>query len=341
MLALTAACLLLVVYIGFLVISNFQSQIALRDAALHRFHQDLEKRTASLGYFFSERKHELDALSLSREISSYFVNKSLGMSEEYGLKVNLFMIQQLFDRTLADRDIQGDRIYSRIVFLNSSGKVLVDTAAKNGNRALIPQSLRGSPCIYVSQENQHPQLIMSVSCSHKRKVVGELMVCLSEETLFSHFINLDENHNLGGAGLTDEHGRLHWIEAMRNQELAAHLTPELINTLPKTGFSSIQYQSNHATHEMILAYLPIQNLNLNYLAWMPTNKVAGGLAPRRLIMGMGALAAVILAALGSILWFSAQNLILKTRFDEAAKQQDMLALKKSTTRGRDSKTRKG
>ncbi|MGD9323241.1 MAG: hypothetical protein PVG26_04440, partial [Desulfobacterales bacterium] len=80
-LAIITACLLLVSLISFLLISNFRSQIALRESALNRFRLDLEKRSASLGYFFAERKYDLNTLALSREINAYFTNKSLGMSE--------------------------------------------------------------------------------------------------------------------------------------------------------------------------------------------------------------------------------------------------------------------
>ena len=128
-LAIMTACLLLVSFICFLVISNFRSQIALRESALNRFRLDLEKRSASLGYFFSERKYDLNTLALSREINTYFTNKALGMSEQYGLKVNLFMIKRVLDKTLKEKHIQGDKIYERFVFLDSSGRPLVDTAS--------------------------------------------------------------------------------------------------------------------------------------------------------------------------------------------------------------------
>ena len=109
-LAIMIASLLLVSFIVFLVNSNFRSQIALRESALNRFRLDLEKRSASLGYFFSERKYDLNTLALSREINAYFTNKALGMSEQYGLKVNLFMIKQVLEKTMELKKIQEDRL---------------------------------------------------------------------------------------------------------------------------------------------------------------------------------------------------------------------------------------
>ena len=148
LLALTAACLLLVAYIVFLLISNVQSQLALRQASLNRFHLDLEKRAASLGYFFAERKYDLKVIAHSREINNYFFNKALGMSEQYGLMVNLFMIRQLLEKTLASRDIQGTKIYSRFALLDNVGKVLADTSSNAGGHLQVPRPDQGSPEIF-------------------------------------------------------------------------------------------------------------------------------------------------------------------------------------------------
>ena len=331
-LAIIVACLLLVTYIGFLVVSNYQSHVALREAALNRFRLDLEKRAASLGYFFSERKYDLNALVLSIEINTYFANKALGMSEQYGLKVNLFMVQQLLKKMVDERHVQGDKIYSRFVFLDNSGQSLIDTSTKLGSsipvdRPSIPKPMDRLPHVYIIDDEDKHQVLFSAACSHKNRIVGELIVWLAEETLFTHFIDLADVNSLTGAGLIDDQGRMQRPYAVSDQDFAAHLPLERISALPRTGFSFHSYRFEGETHEILVAILPIHNLDLNYIAWMPSEQIAGGVPPRYLIFGMVILAAFILAALGLILWFSAQNLILKTRFDEAAKQQDKLAIK--------------
>jgi signal transduction histidine kinase len=327
LLALTAASLLLVAYIVFLLISNVQSQLALRKASLNRFHLDLEKRAASLGYFFSERKYDLKGLAHSREINNYFFNKALGMSEQYGLMVNLFMIQQLLEKTLAARDIQGTKIYSRFALLDNVGKVLADTSAKAGGHLQVPKPDQGSPEIYFAYENNQTRLLLSTSCSYRGKIVGWLIVWLDEETLFSHFVNINDNTSLSGAGLVDDQGETLLSDPTSNGAPIHRLPPEMVNNLRDLVLSVDQYHSSGKTPEMLIACLPIPNIGLRYMAWMPTEQITGGFAPLLLIISMVALAVVVLASLGSILWISAQNLILKTRFDEAAKQQDILSSK--------------
>ena len=327
LLALVSACLLLVGYIGFLVVSNFNNQVALRDAFLNRFHLDLEKRAASLGYFFSERKAELNTLALSREINSYFVNKALGMSEQYGLKVNLFMIQQLLEKTRSDRHVQSDPIYKRLVFVDRTGKILADTAGRFDNQPSIPEGHPNVPRVKFSEENQQDRMMMTVSCTFRRQPAGGLIVWLDEETLYSYFVDLNINVAYSGAGLIDEHGHLQCRHAAKMRDIGLSLRPEWLQSSSKTGLSLQKVSTGGKTHEVLIACLPIPNLSLRYVAWVPERHIAGGLASRGVMLGIGVLAVLVLTALGLIIWFFAQNLILKTRFDEAAKQQQTLEFK--------------
>jgi hypothetical protein len=204
-LAIITACLLLVSLISFLLISNFRSQIALRESALNRFRLDLEKRSASLGYFFAERKYDLNTLALSREINAYFTNKSLGMSERYGLKVNLFMIKRVLEKTLKQKKIQEHNIYKRFVFLDSYNRALVDTASEsNSSNAISWKAIeeiggRG-PHVYLGDENKEPQTIVVAPCHYKGKIVGNVIAWLDRKTLFTHFVKFAKTSEFSVSG---------------------------------------------------------------------------------------------------------------------------------------------
>ena len=312
--------------------SNFRNQIALRESALNRFRLDLEKRSASLGYFFSERKYDLNALALSREINTYFTNKALGMTEQYGLKVNLFMIKRVLDKTLKEKQIQGDKIYERFVFLDSSGRPLVDTASVSSSyKAISWQAIQKTgergPHVYLGDENKNPQIFVAAPCHYKGKIVGNVIAWLDRETLFSHFVKLAETSGLSGSGLVDDLDQLLSPFEKSNQHFASYLTSERIAGLTMTDFSFESVLSDGKKREMLIARLPIHNLDLSFVAWMPSEQIVGTLAPWHLIAGMGSLAVFVLAGLGLIIWFTTQNLILRVRFDESERQQDLLAAK--------------
>jgi signal transduction histidine kinase len=331
-LAILTACLLLVSFIGFLVISNFRSQIALRESALNRFRLDLEKRSASLGYFFSERKYDLNTLALSREINTYFTNKALGMSDSYGLKVNLFMIKRVLDKTMKQKKIQEDNIYERFVFLDSSGHPLVDTASVSSSykaiswKAIQKTGERG-PHVFMGDKNTNPQTFVAAPCHYKGKIVGNVVGWLDRKTLFTHFVKFDETLGLSGSGLVDDLNQLLSPFEKSDQHFVSYLTPERIAGLTMTDFSFESVLSDGKKREVLIARLPIHNLDLSFVAWMPSEQIVGTLAPWHLIAGMGSLAVFVLAGLGLIIWFTAQNLILKVRFDESERQQDLLAAK--------------
>ena len=331
-LAIMIACLLLVSLIGFLVISNFRSQIALRESALNRFRLDLEKRSASLGYFFSERKYDLKTLALSREINTYFTNKALGMSERYGLKVNLFMIKRVLEKTLKQKKIQEDNIYERFVFLDSSGRSLVDTASLSSSynaiswKAIQETGERG-PHVYLGDENKNPQTFVVAPCHYKGKIVGNVIAWLDRQTLFTHFVKFAKTSGLSGSGLVNDQDQLLNPFEKSDQNFASYLTSERIAGLSKTDFSFESVLSDGKKREMLIARLPIHNLGLSFVAWMPSDQIVGTLAPWHLIAGMGSLAVFVLVGLALIIWFTAQNIILRVRFDESERQHDLLAAK--------------
>jgi signal transduction histidine kinase len=331
-LAIMIACLLLVSFIGFLVISNFRSQIALRESALNRFRLDLEKRSASLGYFFSERKYDLNTLALSREINTYFANKALGMSEQYGLKVNLFMIKQVLDKTIKQKKIQEDNIYERFVFLDSSGRPLVDTASESSgykaiSRKEIQKTGERGPHVYLGDENKNLQIFVTAPCHYKGKIVGNVIAWLDRETLFTHFVKFAETSGLSSSGLVNALNQLLSPFEKIDQRFVSFLTSKRIAGLTMTDVSFESVLVDGKKREMLIARLPIQNLDLSFLAWIPSEQIVGNLAPWYLIAGMGALAVFVLVGLGLIIWFTTQNLILRARYDESERQHDLLAAK--------------
>jgi signal transduction histidine kinase len=334
-LVIIIACLLLVSFIGFLVISNFRSQIALRESALNRFRLDLEKRSASLGYFFSERKYDLNALALSREINTYFTNKALGMSERYGLKVNLFMIKRVLDKTLKEKQIQGDKIYERFVFLDSSDRPLVDTASgSNSYKAISRKAIQKTgawgPHVYLGGEYKNPQTFVAAPCHYKGKIVGNVIAWLDRETLFSHFVKFDETSGLSGSGLFDDLDQLLSPFEKSDQHFASYLTSERIAGLTMTDFSFESVLSDGKKREMLIARLPIHYLDLSFVAWMPSEQIVGTLAPWHLIAGMGSLAVFVLAGLGLIIWFTTHQ--KRQEAEEELKAQRTLRMRSDRLR---------
>ena len=118
--------LVTIAFIGFLLISNYRSQVNLREVALGQLRRDTEKHADAVSYFFDERKNDIQNLAQSRIVSSFFENKALGMSMEHGLRANLLGISEHLTHLVDAKKIGSDEIYARIFLIDSDGKLIVD-----------------------------------------------------------------------------------------------------------------------------------------------------------------------------------------------------------------------
>ena len=117
-----------------LISRNYFSQVELQEFALKNLQHGLEKRAAAVSYFYAERENSLKNLAESREISIFFENQALGMSMEYGLRASLMAIQKVFDRLVAERKLNQDRICDGFIFLDQPGECLAASPVPDGSR---------------------------------------------------------------------------------------------------------------------------------------------------------------------------------------------------------------
>ena len=61
----------LLIYVSFLLTSNYLAQKNLQETLLNQFRLENETRAAAISYFFSERNEDLRNLASSREVSSF------------------------------------------------------------------------------------------------------------------------------------------------------------------------------------------------------------------------------------------------------------------------------
>ena len=81
--------------IGFMMVSNYRSQVALRQSVFNQIKMDLTRQASAIGFFFAERRHDLKDLTTRKELQTYFENKALGMTMAYGLRASLFDIYHI------------------------------------------------------------------------------------------------------------------------------------------------------------------------------------------------------------------------------------------------------
>ena len=331
-LGLLVGGLLLVAFIGFLLASNYSSQKALRESTLESRLLSLEKHAAAVAYFFSERRYDLRMLAGSPEISAFFINKTLGMSEPYGLKASLFNIQQRFEDAIAEKCLHGTPIYTRLLLVDPSGAALVDTAefGQGGPpppRGTYPRAARQQPELLVADEAGQARILLTVAYFHDNRFAGQLFAWLGPTALY-HLLEYGPRDDDRPTRLMTAAGQLIRPPGESSCPLTPHMTPERIDRLLKQDFDVLKASfGGRGQRAMLTSSLPIPNTPLYLIASIPASEVTGTLAPWQLLVGTGSLAAVILAVLAALMRANTQNLVLRTRFESSESQQAVLAAK--------------
>lgn len=184
----------LVAAILYLVFAQYRTQMALQQTALRQVAYDSERRATALGYFFTEQRDVLQDLAQSRELTSYFENKALGMSFEYGLKASLFFITEHFDQVRLSKRLGGQAAYERLAFLSAGGRLLSDsrTSARAWNRnrnwrkLTTPSVAQAS--LLCDQEDGDLHLIISAPAFFKGRYAGQVLGWISFHDIYNYFI---------------------------------------------------------------------------------------------------------------------------------------------------------
>lgn len=323
-LAVLAIGLVLLLYISFLIFSNYSSQVDLQKTALEKLRQDTEKLAMSVSYFCTERKIDLKDLAENRAISVYFENKALGMSMKYGLKASLNAIIYKFDRLLEETKFGGKRIYSRITFIRPNGELLVDTGlinyeqdqVRDWNKFLTPDSREVA---FIDEHNpQIPMMIVTTPYFFKGNFSGQIIAWINLVDVYEHFVKKGgpSNGYTSFVSIKDHIYSPEYMQAKFSSFLPGLMDIEIgeICHLEVTEHTGIK-------RDMIVIRVPVKGTPLSLTRAMPSSDILGRRSPFHLLVAMAVLSIAVM--IGMILFWriTTTNLVLEARFEEASKQR--------------------
>jgi PAS domain S-box-containing protein len=326
-LALALTCITVAVCLAILLLKVYWGQRALQDSILKNFRQGLEKHAATLSYFYSERKNDLNNLPTKREISIYFENKALGMSLEYGVQASLIAIRESFNLVLTERMLGRDRIYTRFLFADPAGQCLIDTARDDKSpppanfcqEFLTPGKLE--PRILVRKVDNQAQIIVSCPYFFKGQYSGQIIAWISTKTIQKHLIGPERQTGNKITRIFSRQGNF-YLPAVHKVSIKL---PDA-NKLKKNKYCrycSADARGNSA--EMISSWVPIPDTPLFLVGIIPSNDLLGSLSPWHFLVALGALSLLSLGGGGIFWWGHTRNLILQTRLEEAAIREQEIA----------------
>ena len=309
-----AVCLVLIGYIGYLVVSHYRSRLALQDSQFRQVTQDIEKRATAVRYFFSEREDDLRHLSDSREISIYFENQALGMSMEYGLQASLYAVQDLFDRLRQGKLLEGNPIFSRIIFIDGSGRILVDSGRlPEGHKDGTFSRKNDRVTLIVDHDTPEPQIIVSVPSLFKGKLVGQILAWIPLSLVYTHFVG----DQLGGGTTAITYGREYLLLPDRASKI---IPPALHSSAPEIapGRHASFPASGPGMDDIFAIKVPVFNTPFALVTFIPATSQFDVDSPRNLLITTGGMAVFILAGMFIVVIQNTRNTVLMTRLEETS-----------------------
>lgn len=322
--------LLLILYSSFLVISNYQSQIHLQKISSEQLIMNLQKRALVAGYFFSERKNDLKALSEKRLFSIFFENQAIGMSLEYGARTSLNNISQELESYLKKKQINGQNIYSRIVFINRKGRLLADTDSENKEYKdeqewkKLQNITMDEVLVTGIHEQEFWRIIVSAPYIFKGKYEGHILAWINRNVFIDNFLSVppnEQDHSLHFISHID--GHLH--SALEVQDSHSLFTQHRLKDIKINSLNSFSAVNAVGLPQDVLAFnTAIEGTPFFLTHIIEESILLGKKSPRYLVLAMGLLAIAFLTIL-SILWrINVRNLILATTINETSKRKELI-----------------
>lgn len=323
---IAVACAIIVVvgYVATLLVNNYITQKRYVGASQKRFLYIFEKQVMAIGYFFSEREQDLRELSNSKEVSTYFENKALGMSFQYGLTTSLMEMQQRFTWLSRSRKIGEDLIYNWIAFVQPDG-IPITEVLPNGSLHSMEGFKRISNMdvksmdLMLEKKGNKTHVILTVPYYFKNRFSGHIA---ADVPLSSIFDNLVDAKNISEASkayiFCSECGFLFPEDEMVTERLLA----ERIKMKAYSG--GAVHIDNFKKGEMksTLIYAQINHTSFWLTNMFPEDEFAAGVKPRDTMLALLLLSILIFGGVGLTIRSNIQKRLLAHRYEESRRNAD-------------------
>jgi diguanylate cyclase (GGDEF)-like protein len=305
-----AAGLFVVGYVLLLLAVTFAGQHRLRELLGTQHQYTLEKTAAALGYFFDERRRDIERLREDRALESFFANQALGMSMEYGLQASLRNVERTLNRVVEKTHINGWPVFQRIILLDNARVPLADTSAGGPPIALqlsADEEASKSVAIVIDRGGDAVTISLQARYEHKGWPAGYVVASVNQDTAFEELVrHLGESAHFE-LSVVDEQGRRVMgsgrltgeADAVPAGAAAAPSPPvSLRAAVPGTALAIVEQDARYWGNDYLTS------------SWLTAS--------------LAVLALLVLAGATITQRTRTQNLMLQAQVDEAARQEDQL-----------------
>lgn len=176
---LAIACLGLIILTFAVASINHQRQKSVKTQMLKEFSHRADHLAALMSYVIFERNQDGEDIASSRELTSYFQGRDLGMSSQYGLMAAQENIQDLLKRKLHNTTYQDSPVYSRIAVILDGGRPLAvapSTINSPIDWSKYRYTLEERGRMVTEWEEESPRLVISRPFFYKGKYEAQIVL---------------------------------------------------------------------------------------------------------------------------------------------------------------------
>ena len=308
-----AAGPLLVAYLVLLLGTTYVSQQNLREASLNELHLNIEKRAAALSYFHSERLVDITSLIEDQALYAFFANRALGMSMQYGLRASLLLMRKRFEKLIAEKRIDDEPVYLRLLFVDKQNERLVDVGEQSGQPEHWTENwihTFDTPSHQIFEDTNHFHMLLIFPYLYKGHRQGTVIAEINHQAVFDKLVQQQSDKSEPRFFLTTASGLI--LDWNQKTDQSNHPIKNADWTYPKT---------TALTSQFIMVSVPGTPFNL---AVLRPKHIDDFLASPWYLFALGVMALLVLHSILTGIRTQSHNLILRVKFDESEKQSSLL-----------------
>jgi len=166
---------------------NYQFLQKLQENASIQQRLESEKRASVIAYYFSSRQDDVRDLAESEVIGGFFNNRDMGMSFQYGLGVNVELIEARFERLLAMKRVGDYPVYSGFVLLDDDGVTVASWNRSGSGRPVRIGADSNKNEVTISRGDKKRELLIKAPVWISQAHRGELLAWVNIQASLAQF----------------------------------------------------------------------------------------------------------------------------------------------------------
>ncbi len=205
---------------GYHIIDTIKDQRHLERVFETKFTNQVRGLKSKLSYHLNLRRNNFRYITSDYRLIAFFINKRLGMSMQYGLRVSLYEVEEFFRSLVGPGDL-GNKMYNSLVLLNNYHEVVIQKGEHIAQRILEHVLSKGNEIFTLVRDKGRYLLCVSGMVTGEgvgQHTYGYVVGCFNGIEFFKQAILPGKGlyEFVGTLALLDDSGLQLWFNRLEN-----------------------------------------------------------------------------------------------------------------------------